>query len=309
MSDFFADNQLLGLSNLVDGDSEFIPLISPEDEDRMNLEEVPEKLPILPLRNNVLFPGVVIPITLGRDKSIKLIQDAYKGNKIIGVVSQKDSSIEEPTYKDLYEIGSVAQIVKMLKMPDGTSTIIIQGKKRLKLEEEISNEPYLIAKIKEFDEKRLKNISKESVALFDSLKDMALNIIKNSPNIPSEASFAVKNIESPNFLVNFISSHMNAEVLEKQKMLEVPNINDRAQLLLKHLNKELQMLELKNDIQSRVKTDLDQQQKEYLLHQQMKEIQNQLGENPVQQEINELREKSLASPTLVANCVLVANKA
>ena len=293
MSDFFADDKLIGLNNLVDGDTEFIPLISPEDEDRMNLEEVPEKLPILPLRNNVLFPGVVIPITLGRDKSIKLIQDAYKGNKIIGVVSQKDSSIEEPTYKDLYEIGSVAQIVKMLKMPDGTSTIIIQGKKRLKLEEEISNEPYLIAKIKEFDEKRLKNISKESVALFDSLKDMALNIIKNSPNIPSEASFAVKNIESPNFLVNFISSHMNAEVLEKQKMLEVPNINDRAQLLLKHLNKELQMLELKNDIQSRVKTDLDQQQKEYLLHQQMKEIQNQLGENPVQQEINELREKSL----------------
>ena len=232
MSDFFADNQLFDLSNLVDGDTEFIPLISTEDEDRMNLEEVPEKLPILPLRNNVLFPGVVIPITLGRDKSIKLIQDAYKGNKIIGVVSQKDSSIEEPNYKDLYDIGSVAQIVKMLKMPDGTSTIIIQGKKRLKLEEEISNEPYLIAKIKEFDEKRLKNISKESVALFDSLKDMALNIIKNSPNIPSEASFAVKNIESPNFLVNFISSHMNAEVLEKQKMLEVPNINDRAQLLL-----------------------------------------------------------------------------
>ena len=293
MSDFFADNQLFELSNLVDGDSEFIPLISTEDEDRMNLEEVPEKLPILPLRNNVLFPGVVIPITLGRDKSIKLIHDAYKGNKIIGVVSQKDSSIEEPNYKDLYEIGSVAQIIKMLKMPDGTSTIIIQGKKRLKLEEEISNEPYLIAKIKEFDEKRLKNISKESVALFDSLKDMALNIIKNSPNIPSEASFAVKNIESPNFLVNFISSHMNAEVLEKQKMLEVPNINDRARLLMKHLNKELQMLELKNDIQSRVKTDLDQQQKEYLLHQQMKEIQNQLGENPVQQEINELREKSL----------------
>jgi ATP-dependent Lon protease len=292
MSDFFTDNKFMGLSGLADGETEFIPLISSEDEDRMNLEDVPEKLPILPLRNNVLFPGVVIPITLGRDKSIKLIQDANKGNKIIGVVSQKDSKIEEPTYKDLYEIGTVAQIVKMLKMPDGSSTIIIQGKKRLKLEDEISNDPYLIAKISEFDEKKLKNISKKSVALFDTLKDMALNIIKNSPNIPSEASFAVKNIESPNFLVNFISSHMNAEVSEKQKMLEVPNINDRAQLLLKHLNKELQMLELKNDIQSRVKTDLDQQQKEYLLHQQMKEIQNQLGENPVQQEINELREKS-----------------
>ena len=293
MSDFFTGNKFIDFNSLVDNETEFIPLISSEDEDRMNLEDVPEKLPILPLKNNVLFPGVVIPITLGRDKSIKLIQDAYKGNKIIGVVSQKDAKVEEPSYKDLYQIGTVAQIVKMLKMPDGSSTIIIQGKKRLQLVEEISSNPYLIAKIKEFDEKRLKNISKESVALFDSLKDMALNIIKNSPNIPSEASFAVKNIESPNFLVNFISSHMNAEVSEKQKMLEVPNINDRAQLLLKHLNKELQILELKNDIQSRVKTDLDQQQKEYLLHQQMKEIQNQLGENPVQQEINELREKSL----------------
>ena len=272
MSDFFTGNKFIDFNSLVDNETEFIPLISSEDEDRMNLEDVPEKLPILPLKNNVLFPGVVIPITLGRDKSIKLIQDAYKGNKIIGVVSQKDAKVEEPSYKDLYQIGTVAQIVKMLKMPDGSSTIIIQGKKRLQLVEEISSNPYLIAKIKEFDEKRLKNISKESVALFDSLKDMALNIIKNSPNIPSEASFAVKNIESPNFLVNFISSHMNAEVSEKQKMLEVPNINDRAQLLLKHLNKELQMLELKNDIQSRVKTDLDQQQKEYLLHQQMKEI-------------------------------------
>jgi len=293
MSDFFTENNWNELSDLVNGETEFIPLISSEDEDRMNLEEVPEKLPILPLRNNVLFPGVVIPITLGRDKSIKLIQDASKGNKIIGVVSQKDTKVEEPKYNDLYEVGTVAQIVKMLKMPDGSSTIIIQGKKRLKLVEQISDEPYLIAKIEEFDEKKLKNVSKESVALFDSLKDMALNIIKNSPSIPSEASFAVKNIESPNFLINFISSHMNAEVDEKQRMLEVPNINNRAKLLLKHLNKELQMLELKNDIQSRVKTDLDQQQKEYLLHQQMKEIQNQLGENPVQQEINDLREKSL----------------
>jgi ATP-dependent Lon protease len=294
MSDFFTENNWNELSDLVNGETEFIPLISSEDEDRMNLEEVPEKLPILPLRNNVLFPGVVIPITLGRDKSIKLIQDASKGNKIIGVVSQKDTNVEEPKYNDLFEVGTVAQIVKMLKMPDGSSTIIIQGKKRLKLVEQISDEPYLIAKIEEFDEKKLQNVSKESVALFDSLKDMALNIIKNSPSIPSEASFAVKNIESPNFLINFISSHMNAEVDEKQRMLEVPNINNRAKLLLKHLNKELQMLELKNDIQSRVKTDLDQQQKEYLLHQQMKEIQNQLGENPVQQEINDLREKSLS---------------
>ena len=292
MSDFFAERDWMGLTDVIETDTEFIPLISPEDEDRMNLEEVPDKLPILPLRNNVLFPGVVIPITLGRDKSIKLIQDAYKGNKIIGVVSQIDSNVEEPQYVDLFKIGTVAQIIRMLKMPDGSSTIIIQGKKRLKLVEELSTEPYLVAKIDEFEEKRLKKMSKESLALFDSLKDLALNIIKNSPNIPSEAAFAIKNIESPNFLVNFISSHMNAEVDQKQKMLEEPDIHKRAQLLMKHLNKELQMLELKNDIQTRVKSDLDQQQKEFFLHQQMKEIQNQLGENPVQQEINELREKS-----------------
>ena len=292
MSDFFAERDWMGLTDVIETDTEFIPLISPEDEDRMNLEEVPDKLPILPLRNNVLFPGVVIPITLGRDKSIKLIQDAYKGNKIIGVVSQIDSNVEEPQYSDLFKIGTVAQIIRMLKMPDGSSTIIIQGKKRLKLVEELSADPYLVAKIEEFEEKRLKKMSKESLALFDSLKDLALNIIKNSPNIPSEAAFAIKNIESPNFLVNFISSHMNAEVDQKQKMLEEPDIHKRAQLLMKHLNKELQMLELKNDIQTRVKSDLDQQQKEFFLHQQMKEIQNQLGENPVQQEINELREKS-----------------
>ena len=292
MSDFFAERDWMGLTDVIETDTEFIPLISPEDEDRMNLEEVPDKLPILPLRNNVLFPAVVIPITLGRDKSIKLIQDAYKGNKIIGVVSQIDSNVEEPQYADLFKIGTVAQIIRMLKMPDGSSTIIIQGKKRLKLVEELSAEPYLVAKIEEFEEKRLKKMSKESLALFDSLKDLALNIIKNSPNIPSEAAFAIKNIESPNFLVNFISSHMNAEVDQKQTMLEAPDIHKRAQLLMKHLNKELQMLELKNDIQTRVKSDLDQQQKEFFLHQQMKEIQNQLGENPVQQEINELREKS-----------------
>ena len=292
MSDFFAERDWMGLTDVIETDTEFIPLISPEDEDRMNLEEVPDKLPILPLRNNVLFPGVVIPITLGRDKSIKLIQEAYKGNKIIGVVSQIDSNVEEPQYADLFKIGTVAQIIRMLKMPDGSSTIIIQGKKRLKLVEELSAEPYLVAKIEEFEEKRLKKMSKESLALFDSLKDLALNIIKNSPNIPSEAAFAIRNIESPNFLVNFISSHMNAEVDQKQKMLEEPDIHKRAQLLMKHLNKELQMLELKNDIQTRVKSDLDQQQKEFFLHQQMKEIQNQLGENPVQQEINELREKS-----------------
>ena len=224
MSDFFAEKNWSEFSDLVNGETEFIPLISSEDEDRMNLEEVPEKLPILPLRNNVLFRCVVIPITLGRDKSIKLIQDANKGNKIIGVVSQIDHKVEEPTYKDLYQIGTVAQIVKMLKMPDGSSTIIIQGKKRLKLVQEISDDPYLIASIEEFDEKSLKSVSKESVALFDSLKDMALNIIKNSPSIPSEASFAVKNIESPNFLVNFIIIFLCNSNIFKKNIIIFQNI-------------------------------------------------------------------------------------
>ncbi len=292
MSDFFADSDWLDFSSVVDQETEFIPLISPEEEDRMNTEKVPEKLPILPLRNNVLFPGVVMPITVGRDKSIKLIQDAYKGNKIIGVVSQKDSSIEEPKYDDLYRVGTVAQIVKLLKMPDGSSTAILQGKKRMSLLKLIQPEPYLIANVNPFDEKRETKFNKESVALFDSLKDMALSIIKQSPNIPSEASFAIKNIESPTFLVNFISSHMQADVADKQKMLEEPNVLDRANALLKHLDKELQLLKLKNDIQSRVRVDMDQQQKEYFLHQQMKEIQNELGENPVQQEINELKAKA-----------------
>ena len=292
MSDFFADSDWLDFSSVVDQETEFIPLISPEEEDRMNTEKVPEKLPILPLRNNVLFPGVVMPITVGRDKSIKLIQDAYKGNKIIGVVSQKDSSIEEPKYDDLYRVGTVAQIVKLLKMPDGSSTAILQGKKRMSLLKLVQPEPYLIANVNPFDEKRETKFNKESVALFDSLKDMALSIIKQSPNIPSEASFAIKNIESPTFLVNFISSHMQADVADKQKMLEEPNVLDRANALLKHLDKELQLLKLKNDIQSRVRVDMDQQQKEYFLHQQMKEIQNELGENPVQQEINELKAKA-----------------
>ncbi len=242
MSDFFSASEWLDLSNVIDQETEFIPLISSEEEDRMNTEEVPEKLPILPLRNNVLFPGVVIPITVGRDKSIKLIQDAYKGNKIIGVVSQKDSKIEEPSYEDLYSVGTVAQIIRLLKMPDGSNTVIIQGKKRMRLLDMLQPEPYIIAKVDPFKEVRVKKFNKESLALFDSLKDMALNIIKQSPNIPSEASFAIKNIESPTFLVNFISSHMQAEVEEKQKMLEEPEVIQRANLLLKHLNKELQIL-------------------------------------------------------------------
>ncbi len=289
MSDFLSENDWVGFAGMGEEETEFIPLISAEDEERMDNEAVPEKLPILSLRNNVLFPGVVIPITVGRDKSIKLIQDAYKTDKIIGVVSQKDSSLENPEFGDLFEVGTVAQIIKMLKMPDGSTTVIIQGKKRLKLLSPIQEEPYLIAQIETFLDDKPKKFDKRLVALFDTLKDMALKIIKQSPNIPSEASFAIKNIESSSFLVNFISSHMQAEIEEKQGLLEEVNLEARANLLLKHLDKELQVLEIKNDIQSKVRTDLDRQQREYFLHQQMKEIQNELGDNPVQEEVNDMR--------------------
>lgn len=286
------DLNMLGLNDFMSRDAEFIPLISAEDEDRMNREELPEELPILSLRNNVLFPGVVIPITVGRDKSIKLIQDANASQKIIGVVSQRDPEVEDPAFDDLNSIGTVGQIVKQLKMPDGSTTIIIQGKKRFKLGELVSEEPYLKARVFPFVEPEANLNDKSFQALFSSIKDLALNIINISPNIPSEASFAIKNIDSPTFLVNFISSHMNAEVGEKQKILEIADIRVRSEALLSNLTKEHQMLELKNDIQSKVKFDLDRQQREYFLHQQMRQIQDELGENPIQQEIQELKDKA-----------------
>lgn len=277
------------LSNLIDDDAEFIPLLTSEDEEQMNAEDIPESISILPLRNTVLFPGVVIPITVGRDKSIKLIKDAYKNKKTIGVVSQKDVAIEDPNFNDLNQIGTVAHIIKMLRMPDGNTTAIIQGKRKFKLVELVSTEPYITAKIAAFNETVPKKDDKEFKALVSSLKDIALQIIAQSPNIPSEAGFAIKNIESTSFLINFISSNMNAEVEEKQKLLEVADLKQRAELVLQHLTKELQMLELKNQIQSKVKVDIDQQQREYFLHQQLKTIQEELGGNIFEEELEELK--------------------
>jgi ATP-dependent Lon protease len=279
-------------SNLIDDDAEFIPLLTSEDEEQMNSEDIPESLAILPLRNTVLFPGVVIPITVGRDKSIKLIKDAYKNKRTIGVVSQKDVAVEDPNFEDLNQIGTVAHIIKMLRMPDGNTTAIIQGKRKFELVELQSTEPYITATIKAFDETRPKKDDKEFKALVSSLKDTALQIIAHSPNIPSEAGFAIKNIESTSFLINFISSNMNAEVAEKQKMLEVADLKQRAELVLQNLTKELQMQELKNQIQSKVKVDIDQQQREYFLHQQMKTIQEELGGNIFEEEIEEIKAKA-----------------
>ncbi|WP_228851881.1 endopeptidase La [Aegicerativicinus sediminis] len=275
-----------------DENSELIPLMTPEDEAEINSENLPESLPILPLRNTVLFPGVVIPITAGRDKSIKLIQDANKSGKVIGVVSQKDEMVEDPKASDLYLTGTVARILKVLKMPDGNTTIIIQGKKRFQIEEFTSEKPYISARIKDIGEVKPDAGEKEFFAIIDSIKDMALRIIKESPNIPTEASFAIKNIESNSFLVNFVSSNMNLAVEDKQKLLEMNDLKSRALETLRFLNIELQKLELRNDIQLKVQNDMSQQQREYFLHQQMKTIQEELGGESYDAEIEEMRLKA-----------------
>ncbi len=294
MFDNLLNNQFYGLSGISEDEPELIPLLSAEDEDQMNSENIPDILSILPLRNTVLFPGVVIPITVGRDKSIRLIKEAYKSDKIIGVVSQKDSTVEDPSVEDLNQIGTVANIIKMLRMPDGNTTVIIQGKRRFKINEVFNTDPYLQASIIPISDTKHVITDKEFVALIDSLRDLSLQIITQSPNIPSEASFAIKNIESPSFLINFISSNMNADVAKKQQLLEMVDLKERATVVLEYLTRELQMLELKNQIQSKVKVDIDKQQREYFLNQQLKTIQEELGGNSQDQEISSLRERAAA---------------
>ncbi len=276
---------------LINEDTEFFPLMSQEDEEEMNNEKTPDTLSILPLRNTVLFPGVVIPITVGRDKSIKLIKDAYRGDRIIGVVSQRDVGVEDPAFEQLNQVGTVALIIKMLQMPDGNTTVIIQGKQRFRLNEEVQSDPYIKATIQKFEEVRPK-ADKEFKALMASIKEMAMQIIQLSPNIPSEAGIAIKNIESASFLINFISSNMNADVAAKQQMLEVANLRERARMVLEHLTLELQMQELKNQIQSKVRVDLDKQQRDYFLNQQLKTIQEELGGNSPDLEVENLRDRA-----------------
>ncbi len=286
MSEFFSED-FIQIASGIEQDAEFIPLISAEEEENINKQEFPEELSILPLRNNVLFPGVVIPITVGRDKSIRLIQEANRGNKIIGVVSQKDQDEESPEFVDLHNVGTVAQILRLLKMPDGSSTVIIQGKRRFEIVHPIATEPYMKAKTRLLKEERIDTDKQEMNVMIKSVKDLALQIIQESPNIPSEASFAIGNIDSPTFLVNFISSNMNADVSKKQEMLEELNVKKRAMMVLEHLTLEVQMLEMKNEIQSKVRKDIDKQQREYFLHQQMRTIQDELGGTPQQQDIQE----------------------
>jgi ATP-dependent Lon protease len=277
---------------VINEDSEFFPLMSTEDEEEMNNEQLPEVLAILPLRNTVLFPGVVIPITVGRDKSIKLIRDANKGNRMIGVVAQQDVGIEDPNFSQLNKVGTIALIIKMLQMPDGNTTVILQGKKRFVLKDEVQSEPYIKATVEPFKETKIKE-DKEFKAMVSSIKDMAMNIIQLSPNIPSEAGIAIRNIESTSFLINFISSNMNADMAAKQRLLEVASLRERINLLLEHLTLDLQMLELKNQIQSKVRVDLDKQQRDYFLNQQLKTIQEELGGSSPDLEIDSLRQRAI----------------
>ncbi|MCF6341927.1 MAG: endopeptidase La [Bacteroidales bacterium] len=283
---------LIGLSDIVDQDTEFFPLLSSEDEEIMQAEEVPGELPILPLRNTVLFPGVVIPITVGRDKSIKLIREAYKSSKTIGVTAQKDAEVEDPTADDLNKIGTVARLIKILQMPDGNTTAIIQGKKRFEIKEVVQEDPYFRAKVSGFENIENHPEDEEFKALISSVKDLAVQIIEKSPAIPTEAVFAINNIESEVFLVNFVSSNLNVDNNTKQKLLEMTEIEPRANLVLELLTKELQMLELKFDIQKKVKVDMDKQQRDFLLNQQLKTIQDELGGGPNEIEIKSLKEKA-----------------
>lgn len=282
---------MMSLQN-IDEDSDLIPLMTSDDEEAISKESLPETLPILPLKNTVMFPGVVIPITASRDKSIKLINDSNTNDKLIGVVSQKDSKVQSPSLNDIHPSGTVAKILRVLKMPDGNVTVIIQGKKRFSIEQIVSEEPYITAKIKEIPELKPEKNNKEFGATIESIKDIALKIIEENPNIPSEASFAIKNIQSDSFLVNFVCSNMNLSVDEKYKILNTSDLNERALMCLKQMNVELQRLSLKNDIQSKVRSDLDQQQREYFLHQQLKTIQEELGGVSYDEEINEMRIKA-----------------
>ncbi len=280
----------LAITPMVQEDSEeLIQLINPEKESDLKPEDVPQELSILPIKNTVLFPGVVIPITVTRQKSIRLIKKAYQGNRIIGVIAQKNKQAEEPSTEDLYRFGTVARIIKMLVLPDGNTTIIIQGKNRFAIKEFVQDEPYMTAHIDLQPELMLDLQSKEVAALVQSLKDAAFKILRLNPEIPQEAHVALDNIQSTGFLIHFLSSNLNVDVMDKQKILETNNIIDRGTLLLQYMLKEIQMLEIKSEIQKKVHTDIDQQQRDYFLRQQIKVLQDELGFDGPDKEIEKLR--------------------
>ena len=292
------NNKEVFFTNDSDSDSfedapEFLPLFSKQEEDESNKLEVPAELAVLTMRNTVLYPGVIFPITVGRDKSIRLIKDANKRDKIIAVVAQKNPSVEDPSIDDLYNVGTLAQIVRMMRMPDGSSTVILQGKRRIKIDEYTQTEPYFRAKVSSLPDLSAKE-SKEYKATIDSIRDISHKIINLSPQIPSEASVALRNIDSKTFLIHFVSSNLNISQSEKQTLLETLEPAVRATIVLTHVTQELQLLELKDQIQSKVRTDMDKQQKEYFLQQQIRAIQEELGGDSPDKEIQNLREKGAA---------------
>lgn len=284
--------QRIYLSGMIDDDSEFIPIIADGDDSDLSNFVTPDKLPILPLRNTVLFPGVVLPITVGRKKSLQLVQEVYRGNRLLGTVAQKDGSVDDPSVEEIYKIGTVAQILKILEMPDGTTSVIIQGKRRFEIQQITQELPYMTAIVNILEDIKPLEENTEFSAIVGSLKDLSIKIAQFSANIPPEATFAVKNIENSTFLINFICSNTDIKVEEKQELLEISNIRDRGIQAISYLVKEVQLGELKRDIQKKVKLELDQQQREYLLNQQMKTIQDELGGSPAEQEIADLKEKA-----------------
>ncbi len=285
------DLENIFISRMMHDNSDFLPIIADGDDAELKNTEVPDVLPVLPLRNTVLFPGVVLPINVGRRKSLKLIQDVYKGSRMLGTVAQKDYTVDDPETKDLYSIGTMAEILKILEMPDGSTSVIIQGKRRYGIREFVSEEPYYKASVFPLSDIFPQNDTEFS-AIVGSLKDLSIKIAQFSANVPPEATFAVKNIENSTFLINFICSNTDISVEDKQTLLEIESLKDRGIQAISYLVKEVQMLELKHDIQKKVKTDMDKQQREYMLNQQMKTIQDELGGSPVEQEIKELKEKA-----------------
>ncbi|WP_029163917.1 endopeptidase La [Anaerophaga thermohalophila] len=293
MEDFKISIDAFGMSDFADGDSEFIPIIGDDMEQDTDDTPIPEELPILPLRNTILFPGVIIPIAIGREKSHQLIKDVDRAKGYFGALTQVDYKIDDPGVNDLYKTGSVARIIKILQMPDNSTTVIIQGKKRFELEEMVDDDPYFIGRIRLLEDREPEgDKTREFEAVVSSLKDLSLTLIGQSPNVPPEASFAIRNIESPAFLINYVSSNTDIPVKEKQRLLEIHDLKERGMRLVEFLVREVQLVEIKNDIQSKVKQDMDQQQREYLLQQQMKTIQDELGSSPVEQEIKDLEKQA-----------------
>ncbi|HZM13350.1 MAG TPA: endopeptidase La [Bacteroidales bacterium] len=279
----------VGFHELIDEGREIIPILSDGDDQELDEVEIPGSVPLLPLRNTVLFPGVVIPIAVGRKKSVQLVREAYRGDKLVAAVAQLDAEIDDPQIRDLNVVGTLGQIVKLLEMPDGTTTAIIQGRRRISVLNIVQTEPYLMAQVKAIPDKKGGEDEKDFEVIIGSLKDLSMKIVKLNPNISPEATFAVKNIENSTYLINYICANTEINVNDKQKLLEASNLKERGMRLLEHLVREIQLMELKNELQSKVKYEIDQQQREFLLHQQMKTIQNELGGNPVEKEVEEFR--------------------